>query len=35
VSPREEDEPDFVQDVGVRDIEVVLESGNGHIAIEL
>lgn len=35
VSPREEDEPDFVQDVGVRDVEVVLESGYGHIAIEL
>lgn len=35
MSPGEEDEAELADHVGVGDIEVVLEGGNGHIAIEL
>jgi hypothetical protein len=35
VSPGEEDKDQLVQDVGVGDVKVVLESGYRDIAIEL
>jgi hypothetical protein len=35
VSPGEEDKQQLVQDVGVGDVEIVLESGYRDIAIEL
>ena len=33
--PREKDEEDFIQDVGVGDVEVVFERGDRDVAIEL
>lgn len=33
--PREKDEKDFIQDVGVGDVEVVFERGDRDVAIEL
>lgn len=35
VSPWEEDESEFPQDIGVGDVEVVLQCGNGDVAVEL
>lgn len=35
MSPWEKDQKDFIQDVGVGDVEVVFERGDGDVAIEL
>lgn len=33
--PREEDEEEFTEDVGGRNIEVVFQRGDGNVAIDL
>jgi len=35
MSPWEKDEKEFIQDVGVGDVEVVFERGDRDVAIEL
>lgn len=35
VAPGEEDDPEFLQDVGVGDVEVVFEGGDVYVAVDL
>ncbi len=35
VAPGEEDDPEFLEDVGVGDVEVVFEGGDVYVAVDL